>query len=239
MAGITHDKERLHLNLARLQKGSLTFEVVVDPDLAIAYSKGEEADISDVLKSDEVFTDAKKGMVASEQFMEQALGTTDPVEAAKKILREGKVQVTAEYREKLREEKRKWLIDMIQSKGVDPKTNLPHPPTRIENAFREANIRVDEYSTAEDQVQGVLKQLRTVLPIKFVIKEVAVKIPADYAAKSYSIVKAFGAIVREDWQSDGSWVVVLEIPGGMESEFYEKLNSLTHGTVETKVLTTK
>jgi ribosome maturation protein SDO1 len=239
MAGITHDKEKLHLNLARLQKGSLTFEIVVEPDLAIAYSKGEDVDINDVLKSDEVFADAKKGMMASEQFMEQALGTADPVEASKLILREGKVQVTAEYREKLREEKRKRLVDIIHSKGVDPKTNLPHPQTRIENAFKEANIRVDEYKSAEDQVQDVLKQLRTVLPIKFVIKEVAVKIPAEYAAKSYTIVKSAGTIVREDWQSDGSWVVVLEIPGGMESEFYDKLNSLTHGNTETKVLTTK
>ena len=45
--------------------------------------------------------------------------------------------------------------------------------------------------------------------------------------------------IREDWQTDGSLVVVIEIPGGLEEDFHNKLNSLCHGTIETKILKVK
>lgn len=239
MTGITYDKERVQLNLARLSKGSQRFEIVVDPDLAVEFKNGKQVDIKEVLKSEEIFSDAKKGMLASENIIQQVFNLTDPMQVAKKILEQGEVQITAEHREKLREEKRNRIIDIIHKNGVDPKTHLPHPASRLENAFKEANIRIDEYKTAEDQIQDILKELRAVLPIKFELKEVAVKIPPEYAAKSYSTVKMFGTMLREEWQTDGSWSVVIELPAGLETDFYDKINSLTHGNVETKVLNTK
>ena len=75
--------------------------------------------------------------------------------------------------------------------------------------------------------------------MKFEVKEIAVKIPADFAAKSYQVLNSFGTKLKEEWLSDGSLAVVLEIPGGLENEFYDKINSLTHGNVETKVLNIK
>ena len=76
-------------------------------------------------------------------------------------------------------------------------------------------------------------------PLQFEIKEIAVKIPADYAAKSYSVLSSFGKKLREDWQTDGSLVVVVEIPGGLEEDFHGKLNALCHGEVESKILNVK
>ncbi|MFH1511293.1 MAG: ribosome assembly factor SBDS [Candidatus Woesearchaeota archaeon] len=237
MAGFGFDREKLHINVARLEKAGNKFEIVVDPDLAVQYKKG--VDIKEILKSEHIFSDAHKGMVASEHLMEQVLGTKDPLEAAKIILEKGQVQLTSEHRERMREEKRKRIIDMIQRNGVDPKTHLPHPANRIENAFKEAGIKIDENRTAEDQIQEVLKELRPILPIKFEVKEISVVIPPEYAAKSYSIVKSFGTLLKEDWMANGAWSVLLELPGGLETDFYDKINSLTHGNVETKVLKTK
>ena len=77
------------------------------------------------------------------------------------------------------------------------------------------------------------------MPIKFEIKEIAVKIPPEFAAKSYTILNSFGKKIREDWQTDGSLVVVLEMPGGLEEDFHNKLNALCHGDVETKILNIK
>ena len=107
------------------------------------------------------------------------------------------------------------------------------------NAFEEAKVKIDEYKPAEEQVNDVLKKLRVVLPIKFEIKEISVRIPAEYAVKSYGTVKGFGRMIKEEWLNDGSWSVVVEIPGGLETDFYEKLNKITHGNNEAKVIKMK
>ena len=38
------------------------------------------------------------------------------------------------------------------------------------------------------------------------------------------------------WAPDGSWVGILDLPAGMEAEFLEKINKLTHGRVQIKIL---
>jgi len=236
MPGMTFDKERISLNLARLKKGGNNFEIDIDCDSAVAFKGGQDIDIRDVLKVEKVFSDAKKGLVASETVMKQLFGTSDPLEVAKIILKEGEIQLTSDYRQKIRDQKKKQIIDLIHRNGADPKTHLPHPIQRIENAMEEAKVHIDEYTPVQKQVQEVLKKIRVVLPIKFEIKEIALKISVEYAPKSFSIVKQFGRIIRDEWQKDGSWVVVVEMPGGLEQDFYDKLNAVCHGNVESKVL---
>ena len=74
---------------------------------------------------------------------------------------------------------------------------------------------------------------------KFEVKEIQLKIPAEYAPKSYNILNNFGKRLKEGWLNDGSLSVVIELPGGLEQERYEKLNSLCHGNVESKVIATR
>ncbi len=239
MVGTTFDKERISLNLARLKKSGKTYEIDVNSELALAFKGGANVDIRDVLKVEKVFYDAKKGLEASQQEMQSLFGTSDPLEVAKIIIKEGDIQLTAEYRQKLRENKKKKIINIIHRNAVDPKTHLPHPPQRIENAMEEAKVHIDEYKPVQKQVEEILKKIRPILPIKFEIKEIAVKIPPDYAGKSYSTVKSFGKIIREDWQTDGSWVCVIEMPGGLEQDFYDAVNKICHGDIESKVLKTR
>ncbi|NQV08385.1 ribosome assembly factor SBDS [Candidatus Woesearchaeota archaeon] len=231
---LTHEK--VSFNLAKLKKAGNNFEIVIDSDKAMEYKQGKDVDLLDVLKDEKVFSDAQKGLLASEHAMKEIFKTSDSLEVAKIILKDGEVQLTAEYRAKVVEEKRRKIIELIHRNGVDPKTHLPHPVTRIENAFAEAKVHIDQNKSAEDQLQNILKELMVVLPIKFEMKEVAVKIPSEYGAKSYSILKSFGRILRDDWQTDGSLIAVIEIAAGLEQEFYDKLNDLTHGGVESKVL---
>jgi len=235
----TYEKEREYFNVAKLKRGGQHFEIVIDPDLAIAYKEGSKIEIHDLLKSEHIYADAKKGELAPEKLMHALFETEDPLKVAEIILKEGEIQLTQEHRELVRENKRKRIVEIIHRNGVDPQTHLPHPVTRIENAFEEAKIKIDEFKTAENQIQDILKHLRVVLPIKFEIKELAVKIPAQFAAKSYSIVSQFGKITKDDWQSDGSWMVVIEIPAGLQNDFMDKVNSMTHGGADIKILSSK
>ncbi len=225
--------------IARLKAQGQNFEILVDCSNALALKEGREMELRDVLAAMNVFSDARKGLVASETAMKQIFGTSDLSEIAKTIITKGEIQLTQEYREKLREDKRRQIITIIHRNGVDPKTHLPHPPQRIENAFIEAKVHVDEFASVQEQVQDALKKLRPILPIKFEIKEIALKIPPEYAPKCYSTVKSFGTMLREEWQTNGYWVAVIEIPGGMENDLYDKLNKICHGNVESKMLKTK
>ena len=226
--------------IARLKKGGNNFEVLVDCDLALALKEGKAVDMKDVLAAEEVFDDSKKGLQASSTQMKSLFGTDDAVEVAKKIVEDGDIQLTSEHRNKLKEIKTKSVINLIHRNGVDPKTKLPHPVERIKLAMEEAKVSVDAFDSVERQVQEVLKKIKSVLPIKFEVKEINIKIPAQYASKSFPSIKSFGCnMVKNEWQTDGSWEGVVELPAGLQDDFFDLLNKLTHGNAETRILGSK
>ena len=65
---------------------------------------------------------------------------------------------------------------------------------------------------------------------------ISVKIPAEFIGRAYGVARNFGALEREDWQSDGSWIGIVRIAAGLQTEFYDKLNDVTKGNVSTKIL---
>ncbi len=232
-----YSQEKIHLNLARLKKAGGVFEIVVDPDKAVEYLEGKEnITLDEVLKSQDIFFDAKKGEHASEERLKEIFGTTDALKIAEKILKEGEVQLTAEHRARIREEKKKQIINLISRNTCDPKTKLPHPPTRIEIALEEAKVKIDEFKKAEDQVNDIIKALRPILPISIETRKIKVKLLDTAAAKAYGTIRNYGKITQEKWNNDGSWEGVIEVPAGLVNEFFDKLNSMTHGGAETEII---
>ncbi|MGM5488895.1 MAG: ribosome assembly factor SBDS [Nanobdellota archaeon] len=227
------------MHLARLKKGENTFEVVVDPDLAMEYRNNGDVTLHDVLKSDKVWFDAKKGQEASHEKLQALFETDDLLAIAEQIIRKGDIQLSAEYREKKRQEKYSTVVSMIQRHGVDPRTNLPHPRNRVEAALEEAKVKIDEHKTAEEQIQDILRKLQPILPIKFVTKKIEIHLLAEFANKVYGTLMQFGKIVQDEWQSDGGWKGVIEIPGGLEPELYETLSKKCHCDVQTRVIETR
>ncbi len=217
--------------IARLKKQDSTFEILVDCDKAMAFKSGN-ASLDDALVTNDIFKDIKKGEHASENLLEKIFGTTDKNKVAETILKEGEIQLTTEYKNKLREQKRKQIINLIARNSVDPKTNLPHPPQRIENAMDEAKVNINEFKSAEEQVQDIVTKLRTILPISYEIKILAIKIPAQFSGQSYSILKKFGNLLKEDWLNDGSMLATVEVPAGLQNDLFDSLNNLTHGQIE-------
>ncbi|MBU1200867.1 MAG: ribosome assembly factor SBDS [Nanoarchaeota archaeon] len=233
------DYQKIDINTAKLKTHGQTFEIVVDPDLAIDLKNKKEVDIREILKAQQIFVDANKGLLASEVELKKVFGTNDPLEIATKILKEGDIQLSSEYRDKVRADKKKRIIDMIHRNGIDPKTKLPHPATRIENAFSQGKIHIDEFKKPEDQVEDIIKKLMPILPIRFARKEIQLIIPSQYASRLYGRVQHFGHIKKEEWMNDGSWFAVVEIPAGLQNEFFDELNKETHGNIDTKILSEK
>jgi ribosome maturation protein SDO1 len=226
---------------ARLESHGERFEVLIDPDAALAMKRGEfEGELEDVIAAEEVFEDASRGDRPAEEDLEEVFGTTDPMEIIPEVVRRGEIQITAEQRREMQEQKRRQLIDTIARNAVNPQMdNAPHPPERIERALEEAGFRVDPMETVESQVDEALDALRPVIPIRFEEVTIAVQLPAEHAGKAQARIREFGDLEREEWQADGSWVGVLTFPAGMQNDFYDLANELTSGQAETRIIKDK
>lgn len=223
------------LTLARLKKFGKNFELSVDPDKALAYKKGEITDIDEVLLADQVFVDAKKGIIPSQEDLEEAFTTTNIRIIADIIVKEGEIQLLAEHRTKEREQRQRKLINLIHTMAVDPKTGFPHPPQRIEAALEQAKVHLDDHLPVEEQLDEVIKKLRPIIPLSIEQKQLTVTITAKDAGKLYQPITSLGKVLKDDWQNDGSWKVVLELPAGLVQEAIGKLNSWTHGEVQVEI----
>ncbi len=212
-----------------------TYEMYVDPDMANMFKEGRKPDVKNILVVDEVYADAKKAEKAKAQDVQKAFGTTDVMAILEIILRKGNLQLTTEQKRKKTEEKYRQVVTILMRETIDPRTNAPHTQSRIEEALEKARIHVDPFKDAREQLPDIIKEIRAIIPLKFEKLKIAVKIPPEYAHRSYGSLKGWG-ILREQWASDGSLIVVVEIPAGAQGEFYDKVNKLTNGNNETKVV---
>jgi len=222
--------------LVGYQTGSEKFEIMVDPDKGLAYKRGELSEVRNVLLVDTIFTDANKGEKASAEKLEKAFGTSDPLEVAEILFEKGIFQLNTQQRREMMEQKWRQIIHIISRTYVDPKTKLPHPPVRIENALEDVRVQIDPLKDAEEQVKDVVDALRHILPMSSDNVQIAIKVPAEYTGKSYGIAKDFGEIKRDEWQSDGSWIAVVELPAAMQVEMLEALGKSTQGNIQSKIV---
>lgn len=221
---------------ARLKTRGTTFEVLVDPDGALALKRGESVNLEEILAVEDVFENASRGDRSPEEDLQKAFGTTQALTIAEAIIKKGEISLTAEQRKQFTENKRRQVIEIIARNAINPQTKTPHPPGRIDQAMTEARVNIDPTKSTDELVKIAMKAIRPLIPIRFEEVEVAVKIPPAYAPKAYGEVAAFGKLNREAWQNNGAWIGVVQIPAGMQTDFYALINRLTKGEAETKLL---
>lgn len=222
--------------LVRYQHGGEKYEILVDPDKGLAYKKGEPVDLSNVLLIETIFHDSNKGDKVGESALKAEFGTSDPLAVAKIIFEKGTFLLTAPQRKEMTEQKYKQIINLIVRTYVDPFTKLPHPLTRIENALEQVRFSVDPFKPAEEQVKEIVKDLRLILPMSSENVQLAIKIPSEHANRCFGIVKGYAEIKRDEWQNDGSWVAVIELPAAMQLELLDKLGKAAQGNIQSKIL---
>jgi ribosome maturation protein SDO1 len=222
--------------IARITHDGEHFEILTKPEPALSYRLGKTTSVSQVLATETIFTDAGKGTKASEEKLQEVFGTTDSLKIAEVILKKGTLQLTTEQRKQLVEEKRRQIVSFISRECIDPKTNLPHPPLRIEQAMKQIRFSIDPSKGIEEHAKEIIKLLRPVIPLKMEKISVAVRIPPEHASKVYGTVKGFGTIKRDQWQADGSWSAIVEMSAGLYGPFLDKLGKMTRGNLEAKMV---
>ena len=208
--------------LARLEKGGSRYEILVDPELVDEWKKDHASvSLDDLLATDEIWNDARSGDRPTTDALESVFGSTDLLICVEKILLDGNIQLTTVQRKNLIAEKRTKIIHQIATTATDPRTKLPHPKTRIELALDEIKFSIDPFLSLERQVQDAIKQLKPVIPLAFITVRLAFKVPGSDYGGVHRLLRE--SIKKEEWLSDGSWVCVIEAPGGMKNELISQV----------------
>ena len=211
------------------------FEILVKPDPALEFKLGKRKEISGVLISDEIYSDSNKGTRASTEKLMKAFKTTDANAIATIMLQKGELNLTTDQRRKMVSEKRKQIVDNIAKTYVDPRSHLPHPPLRIEQAMDDARVSVDPFRNTDEQIKEIIEQLRSIIPLKSENMLLEILVPAQFAAQSYAVLKSFGTLKKEEWQSNGALKVILDIPAAARANVMDRLGSVTKGTASIEV----
>jgi len=222
--------------IAKYESHGKKFEILVDPQLAFQYRETGKPNIREVLVGEFIYKDARKGLKASPEDVRKVFGTEDVYKVADIILKKGELQLTAEQRRRMLEAKRKLIVTFLSRNAIDPKTKLPIPPARIEKAMEEARVGIDLYKPVEEQALMVARAISRILPIKIARAIIQAVIPPAYSGRVYQQARGLGELKKADWRTDGSLIIEVEIPAGMQNEVIDKINKLTRGEANVKVL---
>jgi len=236
--------------IARYFSHGKRYEILLDSEKYLEYRDGRLESLKDALISDGVFRDIGKIRTKERALMaentgvveqvptdelQHVFGTTEFLKVAEIIVDKGEVQITVEQRHELLEQKRRQIVAFISAQAIDPKTKLPHPPLRIENAMEQAGVRIDPLKKAEEQMADIIRQLQPFLPIKLEKRYVAFKIGVEYASNCRRVISTIGIILREKWVG-GDWFCEVEVPAGLQDKMFAQVNAIAHGNVESRVI---
>ena len=211
------------------------YEIMVDPDLAYQYRTGQKKELNNVLTVEEVFKNFRNGERHTTSSLQKAFGTTDIVAIADRILKRGDLALTTDQKRKMLVERKKQVIAILMRECIDPRTGGPHTQMRMEQALEESRVHIDGMKDAHEQLEDVIKAMRPIIPMKFEHVKIAARVPPEFAQRIYGMLKGYG-IQKEEWSRDGSLIVVIEMPAGVQGEFYDRLNKATAGSAETKIV---
>jgi len=216
---------------ARIKQGGKHFEILVDLDKALAFKKNSQGSAEEFLEIDRIFSDSKKGEAAPTSDLKEAFGTDNSNEIAEKIVKSGEVLLTQEHRDEEREKKIKQVVDFLAKNAIDPQSGNPHSSERIKNALEQAHVNIKN-TPIENQIQDILANISKIIPIKIETKKVKITIPAIQTGKAYGVITQYKE--SENWLGNGDLEVIVKVPAGIIMDFYDKLNSVTHGSALTE-----
>lgn len=247
-----------------LKKRGSTYTVLGDADhVTELYRK--EIEPEKVLVANEVFTDIQNGVKASNAELKELAVDKIAKETRKRSPKErrriseqvekmginqikkdaaiyiaanGGIKLPKKVRDDLLQEKKTKLLQYLKKYAVNPATNNPYPPRKVEEVFEDAapQLEIDPLEQAETQIPRIVDAISERLPLKLEILTVKVTIPAQYTGKAYSEVKKLGEMQETNWMNDGSLEAQIRIPGGQYIRVKRILNDISRGRTQTEIV---
>ena len=88
--------------------------------------------------------------------------------------------------------------------------------------MKEAGVNVKN-KPIDSQIKEIVEQLAPIIPIKIETKKIKLTIPAQHTGRAYGVINAY--------KESGDLVVIINVPAGLQMDFYDKINAVTNGSV--------
>jgi ribosome maturation protein SDO1 len=236
--GVTIDR-RIDLrgkSIVRYEKHGRRYEMLVNPEPAWLFLQGEEVEIDDIFEVFDIYENVSRGAKITQDDLDVAFENMTDREMAIKILKEGQLQLTADQRNEILKEKRAEIVNFIHIHCINPRENTPIPKDRIDKAIMDLGVNISYKEEAKNQALEVIDMLKPIMPIRLESVKLAVKIPPSSTGSLYGFIISAGNLIQEEWLSDGSLAVMLQIPSGTQADFLDQITSRTKGKAQVKIL---
>ena len=120
--------------VVKLTKAGKRFEIACYRNKVLNYRQGIETDLSEVLQTERVFTNAQKGEFANHTTLQQVFGTTDQVAICQLILQTGHVQISELERAEQSHAMARMIATYLAEHCVSSKDGRSYTVTQITHA---------------------------------------------------------------------------------------------------------
>ena len=172
-------KKLTNVAVVRYKTHGVRFEIACYKNTVLAYRRGHEKDLDNVLQSTQIYANVSKGVFAKEEDLVEAFGTSDQEAICKVILAKGELQVSEKERKVETESALRDAVTTLVEKCVNPATKRPYPPGMIESALKDIHFSIDTKRSAKQQALEALPRLQEIFPIKRAEMRFAVAAPLD------------------------------------------------------------
>ncbi|MBI31281.1 MAG: ribosome assembly factor SBDS [Euryarchaeota archaeon] len=215
--------------LARYEHGGKRFEILIDPQLVDSYRNDPDSvELDTFLATDEVWLDARGGERPTSDQLLSAFGSANIDECVSKIMDKGTIQLTTVQRKERVVSMKAAIIHKIASTAIDPRSKMPHPPSRIETALEESRYSVDPFLSIDRQVTDAIKLMRPLIPLKFATARLAFRIPGVEYGSVQTLLREL--VIKEEWLANGDWACVVEVPAGSKIDLMGDIAKRSKGS---------
>lgn len=143
------------IQLVRLRRGGRTVKVLTVPGMVLGYRQGK-VPLPDVLLSEEVYDDVRKGRKTSKWDLQQLFNTADRLECCRAVVEQGEIQLSAAQRAAIAKEKWDQVAEHFDTNYVQTRPWVYNKPQDVKYAMGKVKVRVN----AKSDVGGVIRKSR-------------------------------------------------------------------------------
>jgi len=217
----------------KYKHGKNEFQVLVDFDKLVEFKKKpQEISVYDVIADIKIFKDQKKGEIVSDNLLRESFGAKDEESIFKEILLKGECQIPTSFLNKIREEKKKQVINYIAENSLNPSNKGRYSYSMIEGEVNKIRYNFNPEQDFLPQAEDIIKLLKKNMPISIEKIILEISIPGRYCGNFYGSFKKLGNIKKEYFDSEGNLKIEIEITESLQDRVidYIKKNSNNEGS---------
>ena len=221
--------------IVKYSSGKKKFEVITKEGSVRKYRDGKMG-WDNILISDEVYTNWKKGDKPNAKDLKNVFGTSDLQKCLHEIIDKGELQLSSKERKKDYEDKKGEVIYYIHKNYIDPKTHYPHPIHTLETYLEKVNYTIEPQGDTRRQAEDIVKKLQYQgIIFKKGRIDYNLSLNYQYMGKCTNIIHKFADIMSERQTSEGISYDLSIGPSEVDN-FMVDLNKITKGDYELKII---